>query len=122
MAKRVEPLEQVVDDLRDQLRNRHTERLKEGICTMETGIFFLDILTNLERVSDHCSNIAVNLIRILEGSFDTHEYLDKVKADGANDYDSLYAAYSKKYRLSWITPAKRDAETELSAGKSEAMK
>ena len=98
-AEKVEPLEQVIDGLRDELKRRHTERLRGGVCTMETGINFLDILTNLERVADHCSNIALNLIRINEGSFDTHEYVLRLKSAGHDGYDDMCAYYGTKYKL-----------------------
>lgn len=102
IAKQVEPLEQVVDNLRSSLRDRHTQRLLEGICTMETGILFLDLINNLERVSDHCSNIAVNLIKIVEGDLDAHEYLGQLRNSGNVDYDTMYAGYSAKYKLEYI--------------------
>ena len=75
-AKNVEPLEEVIDSLNVSLRQRHIKRLRNGNCTIELGIILEDIITDLERVSDHCSNIAVCLIEVSEDGFDTHEYLD----------------------------------------------
>lgn len=75
-AKSVEPLEEVIDGLNVKLRQRHIERLRAGKCTIELGIALEDMITNLERVSDHCSNIAVCMIQVNSGGFDTHEYID----------------------------------------------
>ena len=76
-ARFVEPLEEVIDGLNVNLRQNHIKRLREGRCTIELGICFEDLITDLERVSDHCSNIAVCLIQVNEDVFDTHEYLDE---------------------------------------------
>ena len=84
LASKVEPLEQVVDSLKDELRNRHVQRLQNGECTISNGFIFSDLITNYERVADHCSNIGVCILRIAEDSFDTHEYLNHVK-DGQDD-------------------------------------
>lgn len=75
-AKSIEPLEEVIDGLNVRLRQRHIDRLRDGKCTIELGIALEDIITNLERVSDHCSNIAVCMIQVSSGNFDTHEYID----------------------------------------------
>ena len=76
LARSVEPLEEVVDTMKEQLKSRHIERLGEGGCTMQTGIHFLDIVHDLEKISDHCSNIAIYTIQLVEGAeeFDTHAY------------------------------------------------
>lgn len=95
----VEPLEQVVDYLRDYIKQNHVIRLQKSECTIEHGFVLSDILTNLERVSDHCSNIAGCLIEMSKHeSLDLHEYLHKVKASNA-EYDELYNAYMRKYSL-----------------------
>jgi phosphate:Na+ symporter len=99
LAKKVEPLEQVIDRLKRKIKAGHIERLKEGNCTIELGFVFSDLLTNYERVSDHCSNIAVCLLEIANGSFDTHEYLSHVKVDGENDFVNLYEGYKEKFSL-----------------------
>lgn len=98
-AKRVEPLEQVIDVLKRVIKNGHISRLRQGDCTMELGFILSDLLTNYERVSDHCSNIAVCFIEISNDSFETHEYLNSVKEDGANDFKELYEAYLTKYSI-----------------------
>ena len=100
LARRVEPLEQVVDVLKDEMKARHIRRLRSGSCTMELGFIFADLLTNYERVSDHCSNIAVALIEIQQfGSFDTHQYLADVKSAAHSDFELLFSEYSQKYAL-----------------------
>ena len=99
MARHVEPLEQVIDCLISAAKSTHVERLQSGKCTIQNGFVLNDLLTNYERVSDHCSNIAVSLIETSAGSFDTHEYLSEVKEGGSKDYTDLYHAYTKKYAL-----------------------
>lgn len=99
LAKMVEPLEQVIDRLKRKIKDNHIQRLREGNCKMEFGFVLSDLLTNYERIADHCSNIAVCLLEIAHGSFETHEYLSHVKSDGENDFDVLYADYKKKYAL-----------------------
>ena len=97
-ARKVEPLEEVIDQLKKSLKARHVKRLTDGECTIELGFVFADFLTNFERVSDHCSNIAVCLIQMADSSFDTHEYLHELKASGS-DFDKMVEEYQKKYLL-----------------------
>ncbi len=99
LAKCIEPLEQVIDRLKRKMKAHHVKRLQQGICTIETGFVFSDLITNCERVADHCSNIAVCLIQVANDNFDTHEYLNHVKADGENDFVSRYESYKAKYRI-----------------------
>ena len=98
MAKSVEPLEEMIDFLSDELKNRHIARLREGKCTIEQGFVFSDITTNFERISDHCSNIAVSLIEIKDDEYDTHRYLDNVKHDSAR-FSEEYANCRERYAL-----------------------
>ncbi len=100
-ATLIEPLEQVVDGLKKQLRANHIVRLQKSECSIECGFVWADILTNLERVSDHCSNIAVCIIEMAHESMDTHEYLTKIKA-GDPDFDNLYAQYTEKYAVASV--------------------
>ena len=96
LASKVEPLEQVIDHLIADIKNRHIARLKNGYCTIELGFVLSDLLTNYERISDHCSNIAVAVIEAKQGSFDTHEYLSGIKqgdADFTDEYNRCKAAY-----------------------------
>ena len=99
LAENVEPLEDVVDKLNDKIKNRHIKRLQAGACTIEMGFILTDILTSCERVSDHCSNIAVNIIQLNKESFDTHEYLNEIKADDDGQYAHKFASYLEKYAL-----------------------
>ena len=95
----VEPLEQVVDDLRDEIRRRHVSRLQKSECTLEHGFLLSEILTNLERVADHCSNIAGCLIEMTaHESLDIHGYLRRVRAS-APEFKESYASFSEKYSL-----------------------
>ena len=98
LAKQVEPLEQVIDKLVDELKLRHIKRLRDGKCTIELGFIFSDLLTDIERVSDHCSNIAVCMIETNEESFETHEYLNELRQDN-NAFKEEYKAYKSKYVL-----------------------
>lgn len=99
LAKQIEPLEQVIDQIRFKLKNRHIQRLRNGECTIETGFIFSDFLANCERVADHCSNIAVCLIQVAEDRFETHEYLSNVKSHGEPGFDEQYQAYKAKYTV-----------------------
>ena len=97
-ASMVEPLEQVIDKLKRTIKNGHISRLRQGDCTMELGFILSDLLTNYERISDHCSNIAVCFIEIANDSFETHEYLKQIKA-GGEDFDKMYNSYNEKYYI-----------------------
>ncbi len=99
LAKEVEPLEDVIDELRTDLKMRHIERLREGKCTIELGFILTDLLTNLERVSDHCSNIAVCMIQVKENNMDTHEYMTELKRSEDSDFVKALNAYKEKYSL-----------------------
>ena len=99
LAQRVEPLEQVIDAMIAVAKNSHIERLQAGTCTIQTGFVWSDLLTNYERVSDHCSNIAVALIETSAGSFGTHQYLNTVKATGSHDFAAVYQEYAEKYHV-----------------------
>ena len=98
LARKVEPLEQVVDTLKEQLRTRHILRLQKGECTIELGFVWSDLLTSLERVADHCSNVAGCIIELAHDSLEVHEYLDNVKA-GSPGFVRDYEAYAQKYAL-----------------------
>ncbi|MGN0687948.1 MAG: Na/Pi cotransporter family protein [Oscillospiraceae bacterium] len=98
LAKQVEPLEDVIDQLRTDLKSRHIDRLREGKCTIELGFILSDLLTNLERVSDHCSNIAVCMIQVRENNMDTHGYMTELKRDDT-DFLKAFGEYQKKYTL-----------------------
>lgn len=99
LAKYVEPLEDVIDQLRSDLKTRHIERLRNGKCTIELGFILQDLLTNFERVSDHCSNIAVYLIQINDNSMDTHEYMNELKKLDRSEFMDEFNDYKNKYIL-----------------------
>jgi len=94
----VEPLEQVIDRLKRKIKNGHIDRLRQGDCTIELGFVLSDLLTNYERISDHCSNIAVCVIEIVNDLFDSHEYLSQVKS-GGEEFNELYETYKQKYYI-----------------------
>ena len=98
LARSVEPLEEVVDTMKEQLKSRHIERLGEGGCTMQTGIHFLDIVHDLEKISDHCSNIAIYTIQLVEGAeeFDTHAYA-KAEFKSGPQFENKLKFYQNKY-------------------------
>ena len=98
-AAHIEPLEQVIDSLRDEIKSRHIDRLRDGKCTIELGFILCDILTNYERVSDHCSNLAACMIKSAEQSFETHKFLSELKDPSNEDYTSEYKKFSEKYAI-----------------------
>ena len=98
LAAKVEPLEQVIDRLTVQIKNNHVKRLQRGACTIEGGFILADLLNNYERISDHCSNIAVATIEVEHNSFDTHKYLNGVKY-GNSVFNEIYDSFDKKYAL-----------------------
>ena len=97
-AGRVEALEEVVDDLKDELRTRHIKRLQQGACSIEAGFVWADLLTGLERISDHCSNIAACVMDTAHLNMNIHESVRNIKA-GAENFDENYAYYQNKYSL-----------------------
>ena len=98
LALQVEPLEQVVDDLKDQLRNGHIMRMQQGKCSIEAGFVWSDLLTNLERVADHCSNIAGSVIEAGSTDMNYHE-LVKINRSSGEAFTEKYRMYSEKYAL-----------------------
>lgn len=98
-AHKVEPLDELIGGLCDELKIRHVKRLKTGECTLDHGFTFNDLLTNFERIGAHCSNIAVATIELSHDVYDTHEYLERFKSENLNDYSRRFEAYSMQYRL-----------------------
>lgn len=98
LATRVEPLEQVIDGLASEIKSHHINRLQSGDCTIEMGFVLSDLLTNCERISDHCSNIAVAVIEAQNDSFDPHNYLNKIKY-GNEEFKEIFEEYNGKYDL-----------------------
>ncbi len=99
MAKQVEPLEEVIDGISDEVKQRHIKRLREGKCTIELGFILSDVSTNLERISDHCSNIAVCLLEVHENEFDTHAYVKSLKKENNPEFIKMVDSYRKVYAL-----------------------
>lgn len=102
----VEPLEEVIDDINTLVKANHIKRLQKGICTIEQGFVLSDISTNLERVADHCSNIAISVIEIDRDGFDAHGYLENLK----NENDPMFAGLVETYRKKYALPASAFAE------------
>ena len=98
-AQTIEPLEQVIDNLKAELRARHTKRLQAGECTIETGMLFFDIINSFERIADHCSNLAVCIIELSQGSYQTHRYLKSVKSQENARFMKSFEDYLRKYAL-----------------------
>ena len=98
-AYRVEPLEEMIDMLCDELKLHHVNRVQAGQCTLDQGFVFNDLITNLERVADHCSNIAVAMIELEAGAFDTHEYLNSLRDVHTDSFDRYFDMYKNKYDL-----------------------
>lgn len=98
-ALNIEPLEQVIDDILAEIKSRHISRLTGGNCTIELGFVLSDLITNFERVSDHCSNIAVCMIQISQSAFDTHKYLNNYKSSGSEEFTGKFHEYKEKYIL-----------------------
>ncbi len=99
LAARVEPLEQVIDGLVADVKSNHIARLQKGHCTIEMGFVLSDLLTNCERVSDHCSNIAVAQIETAQNVYQAHEYLNAVKNAGDAGFQSIFENYSAKFAV-----------------------
>jgi len=99
LASHVEPLEQVIDKLKKELKEKHIARLQNGECTIELGFVFTDLLTNYERISDHCSNIAVYTMQLPGNKLDTHKYLHQIKDTPAGRFIEDYNMYESKYKV-----------------------
>lgn len=98
-AYQVEPLEERIDILCDEMKLRHVQRLQDGECSLGQGFVFNDILTNVERVADHCSNLAVAMIELNADAYDTHEYIIDLKEMHSHNFDNLYDHYTQKYQI-----------------------
>ena len=98
-AYAVEPLEERIDELCDEMKLHHVDRLKKGICTLNQGFPFNDLITNLERVADHCSNIAIAMIELNRDDFETHGYVINLKELHSHRFDEYYETYAEKYRI-----------------------
>ena len=98
-AYAIEPFEQLIDDICDKMKSNHIERLKNDQCTIEHGIAFNDLLTDIERVGDHCSNIALTIIGLENDSLDMHHFEDNLTAEEKENYNYLLENYRVKYNM-----------------------
>ena len=104
MAKKVEPLEEVIDDINLMIKNRHVQRLRAGECTIELGFVLNDILTNYERVSDHCSNVAVTIIQTEDYDVEAHQYIGRLKDE--DEFKRAIELVQREYRLPELAATK----------------
>ena len=95
----VEPLEERIDILCDEMKMRHVERLQQNMCSLSHGFIFNDLLTDYERVADHCSNIAIAIIELRSDCFDTHNYVINLKELHSHEFDKHYEEYANKYQI-----------------------
>lgn len=98
-AYMVEPLEECIDVLCDEIKLRHVDRLQGGTCSLQSGFVFNDILTNFERVADHCSNVAIAMIELRDDTYDTHDYVISLKELRSHNFDELYGHFTEKYEI-----------------------
>ena len=116
LAYKVEPLEETIDRLTDELKERHYNRLRRGTCSIDMGFLLSDITTNYERVADHCSNIAVDLIQIKDNAFEVHEYLDELKRREDAQFQEEYRKNRQKYALPPIGKDEKTAFADVGEG------
>ena len=98
-ARMVEPLEERIDVLCDEMKLRHIDRLQRNECSLQTGFVFTDLLTNFERIADHCSNVAIALIELNDGAFDTHGYVIDLKKTHSEEFNQKYEEFAEKYSM-----------------------
>ena len=99
LANKVEPLEEVIDKLTSKIKDKHIERMKNGLCAPELGVYISDLLVFIERISDHYSNVAVIIIQTSRANVDKHDYLNELKSERNPQFISNYEKYKHKYRL-----------------------
>lgn len=119
LAGKVEPLETVVDELVRAIKARHVARLQTGSCSIEYGFVLEDLLTNYERVCDHCSNVAVAQIEVAQDSFDTHAYLNDLRYGNETKESEQFQRRLDRYRERYLFP---DSDTAPAAAKEESNK
>ncbi|MBP5780922.1 MAG: Na/Pi cotransporter family protein, partial [Clostridia bacterium] len=98
-AAHVEPLEELIDDLCDNMKHNHVDRLQRGVCTLNQGFVFNDIVTNCERVSDHCSNIALDIIELSGNELHPHEYSHNLLKQDSEAFKKIYDEYSEIFKI-----------------------
>ena len=97
LACRVEPLEQVIDRICLSMREKHTARLQKGKCTIANGYVFNDLISDFERVSDHCSNIGIVIVELKQNALDVHELSGTMKEEHINHFEEYFGEYSARY-------------------------
>ncbi len=121
LARSVEPLEEVIDGINMEVKRRHVRRLRKGKCTIDLGFILSDLGTDFERIADHCSNIAVCILEVSEGMFDTHEYLEHLKEEKNQEFEIAVDLYERKYRLPVMKKgAEEDEEINTSFAEDHA--
>lgn len=118
VAARIEPLRELITIMCEELKSRHVTRLREGICDIQQGIVFNDMLANLERVGAHCSNVAVAMIELEASEFDTHQYLRSIRERKNADYMSIFDSYAAKYDINGFKKKKKEEKAEREAEKT----
>ena len=114
----IEPLEEVVDFMEETLKARHIDRLRRGLCTVDAGFPFLEVLSCLERISDHCSNIGVFLIGYeAKMGMDRHEYIRELHKGGTEGYTQKYKIYEKKYFYPILEMERQEEQNDSPDGK-----
>ncbi len=98
-AMRIQPCEAVVDEIRDALKDRHVERLVQNHCSVRGGIAYLDIINNLERISDHCSNVGIAIAQLGNVDIDAHKYIRHLRSQNSEMYDSMFEEYKNRFAL-----------------------
>ena len=98
-AKHVEPLKDLLSILCDELKMRHVQRLRDGICSLDQGIYYSELLNNLERIADHCSNVAVCLLEMATSDYDSHAYLSQYRREKTGEYATYFKEYDEKYGI-----------------------
>lgn len=99
LAMTIEPLEQVIDNLKAQLRALHAKRMQNGECSVDNGMLFFDIVNSFERIADHCSNLAVCIIELSQRSYQTHSYLKAAKSGADPNFMKAFEKYLIKYKV-----------------------
>lgn len=116
LASRIEPLEEVIDELQEEIKKRHLQRLRKGKCSIDVGFDLSDLGMNLERIADHCSNVAVCVLQVDENVFDTHEYLESVRGKNDAFFTETQAHFAERFSL---PEKKKDKEADADSEKAE---
>ncbi|MBQ4417146.1 MAG: Na/Pi cotransporter family protein [Butyrivibrio sp.] len=116
LASRIEPLEEVIDELQEEIKKRHLQRVRKGKCSIDVGFDLSDLGMNLERIADHCSNVAVCVLQVDDNVFDTHEYLESVRGKNDAFFTEAQAQFAERFSL---PKKKKDKEADADSEKAE---